>query len=60
MYFERTYSLKTQRSFVLGFRKNSPGKDKTVVIDSDVFAAGTIRIKIDKEDLENIPEVKIG
>jgi hypothetical protein len=56
-HFERTYNLKNTRNFVIGFEKKNRKEmeDKCLVIDSRALGLGIVKIKIDKEALENIP-----
>jgi hypothetical protein len=60
-HFERSYSLSATRNFVLGFQGGgSEENDKTLVIDSEVLGLGTVKIKFDKDDLSEIPQLKIA
>lgn len=58
-HFERAYDLTPKRTFVLGFEQNSKTKynDKTIVIDSDFFKTGKVKIKINGSDIESLPSL---
>ncbi len=55
-HFERSYDLKTSRTFVLAFDNPNPGSKKTqFVIDSPWLNVGPVKFYVDKN---NIPELK--
>lgn len=58
-HFERMYDLTPFRTFVLGFEQTGEREfeDKTVVIDSDFFQTGKVKIKIAGSDIKSLPEV---
>lgn len=59
-HFERAYDLSKERRFLLGFAKPENGKgEKTLIIDSQALGTGTVKIKFEAKDLENIPQLRI-
>lgn len=57
--YVRSYGLSPMADFVLGFNE-TPGKetsDKTFVIEDNIFGGGIIKLKINQEDILNIPEL---
>jgi hypothetical protein len=58
--YVRSYGLSPGADFVLAFNKNLQPQitDKLMVIEDKIFGGGIIKIKIAKEDIENIPELK--
>lgn len=68
-HFERAYGLQPKIKIVVAFdrRKDDLVKkeehynnDKVILFYDKVFGAGIVKLKIDKETLKNIPELKIG
>ncbi|HXA01109.1 MAG TPA: hypothetical protein VNW99_03920 [Cytophagaceae bacterium] len=59
-HFERSYDLKKSRTFELSFpaAENSTS-DKTIVINSKDLNCGPVRIKINQDDLNSTPRIKI-
>lgn len=60
-HFVRSYDLKNQRKFLLGFQMSDSlsMSDKTIGIDSDYLALGKINITIKSDDLKKLPELLI-
>ncbi|MCK5856729.1 MAG: hypothetical protein KAG64_04520 [Bacteroidales bacterium] len=63
-HFERTYGLSTSCTILLGFEsiyddKSAYASDKQIIINDNVFGGGIIKLKIRKENLNNIPVIKI-
>ncbi len=58
-HFEKSYDLKGIRTFVLGFKKSKTASDKTLVIDSKFLESGIVKIKFNKELLQELPELSI-
>lgn len=61
-HYERNFGLAPYNTFVLGF--NMPSEitattpyDKTLVYDDKVLGTGKIMLKIDKNELENMPQI---
>lgn len=61
-HFERAYDLSPITTFVLGFSQklNAITEDKKLVIDSDFFNYGKVKISIKGKDLEALPHVIIN
>lgn len=63
-HFERTYGLSSKCTLMLGF-KNIQNNDKNfkcdrqIIINDNVFKGGIIKLKINKDDLKNIPVITI-
>ena len=67
-HFERTYNLSPDKQLILSFKDNSyvPGEtpayssmnDKTIIYDDQLFNLGTVSMKIEKENLKKLPELK--
>lgn len=57
--YVRSYGLSPKADFVLAFDKSKQTKttDKLMVIEDKIFGGGIIKIKISKEDIENIAEL---
>ena len=54
--YVRSYGLTAIADFVLAFEKNkSTISERTLVIEDKVFGGGIIKLKIEKNDIENIP-----
>lgn len=60
-HFERSYNLSKHRTFVLAFDEKDMEHelDKTFVLDSPDFGTGPVKIKIQKDDLQNTPSLKL-
>ncbi|MBI4648071.1 MAG: hypothetical protein HY738_16170 [Bacteroidia bacterium] len=61
-HFEPDYGITSNNTFVLAFRL--PGKsdeyaDKTFIYLDNIFEAGTVKMKISKKSLKNIPKLKL-
>jgi hypothetical protein len=58
-HFERSYGLTAAKTFVLGFElpKGNERSDQVLTIDANTLGAGIVKIKFNKEDIENIPTV---
>ena len=59
-HFERMYDLTPMRTFVLGFEQNpnNENEDKTIVIDSEFFGVGKVKLNIKGSDIAALPSVK--
>ena len=56
--YVHSYGLSPAADFVLAFdKKKGEQEDETLVIDDKTFGGGIIKMKIDKNDIENIPEL---
>lgn len=63
-HFERDYELTPANTFVLGFelpagQEKNETRDKIFIYNDRVLGAGTIKIGINKRDINNIPTLKI-
>jgi hypothetical protein len=58
-HFERIFGVAPYAKFVLGFEKSKRDEDKLFVFEDRVFKSGTIKLIITKEDITNIPSLKI-
>lgn len=62
-HFERSYDVKPHRTFVVAFENkdnSSKNQDKTIVVDTPIFGIGPIKLKFRKEDLAQIPSIKLN
>lgn len=58
-HMERNYGLAPYNNFVLGFAATKNENDKQVEIHDRVFGVGKVILKVSKEDIENIPQLKL-
>jgi len=59
-HFERSYDLAPHRTFLLGFEQGHlPNEDKILVLDSESFKTGPLKLKFRQEDLAKIPSPKL-
>jgi len=60
-HFERNYSLSPHRTFICGFPKTFAGnkEDLTLVLDSDYFELGPLKLFFSAQDLANTPQIKL-
>ncbi len=58
-HMERNYGLAPYNNFVLGFSATKNENDKLVEINDKAFGVGKVILKIKKEDIQNIPQLKI-
>ena len=62
-HFERSYDVKPHRTFVVAFENKEETKkqqDKIVVVDSPIFGTGPIKLKFRREDLGQLPSMKLN
>lgn len=61
-HFERTFDLSHQKSFVLAFedKHKQEVKEKTLIIDSPIFATGPVKINFSEKNIKNIPNIKLS
>lgn len=57
--YVNSYGLSPKADFVLAFDKtaNTAKEDKTIVIEDKVYGGGVIKLKIEKENIKDIPEL---
>ena len=60
-HFERSYDLAPHRTFVLAFeqKEETALHDKTLILDSSLLSKEPIRLKVSREALQNIPNIKL-
>ena len=58
-HMERNYGLAPYNNFVLGFAATKNENDKQVEINDKVFGVGKVILKVSKEDVDNIPQLKL-
>ncbi|MES2779268.1 MAG: hypothetical protein V4651_05155 [Bacteroidota bacterium] len=57
-HFERTFSISSFNTIMLGFENNSDSNDQIVVYDDQVLGTGKISFFISREALSNIPLIE--
>lgn len=60
-HFERSFNLTKHRTFVVAFKEHDLEHqlDKTFVLESPELGTGPIKLKIQKDDLQNTPSLKL-
>lgn len=56
-HFERTYGVTNYSRFEIGFNPANKSLDRTIVFKADAINAGTIELRINSTNLQNIPQV---
>jgi hypothetical protein len=68
-HFERAYGLQPKAKIVLAFDKRKTylkktdektDSDKTLIFYDKVFGAGIVKLRIEKDVLNSIPQLKLG
>lgn len=56
-HFERNYGVAPYNNIVLGFPKPTQENAKTLVFNDQILGIGKIKLKIEKENIDNIPNI---
>lgn len=56
-HFERNYGVAPYNNIVLGFPKPTQENAKTLVFNDQMLGIGKIKLKIEKENIDNIPNI---
>jgi len=56
-HFERNYGVAPYNNIVLGFPKPTQESTKTLVFNDQILGIGKIKLKIEKENIDNIPNI---
>ncbi|MBL1231533.1 MAG: hypothetical protein COA31_002330 [Flavobacteriales bacterium] len=56
-HFERNYGVAPYNNIVLGFPKPTQESAKTLVFNDQMLGIGKIKLKIEKENIDNIPNI---
>lgn len=56
-HFERNYGVAPYNNIVLGFPKPTQENAKTLVFNDQLLGIGKIKLKIEKENIDNIPNI---
>lgn len=61
-HFEDTYELSRYETFVMAFKVDEKYKNesKTLVVDSEIFNAGTVKLRFDAADIKNAPAISFS
>ncbi|MFK8101603.1 MAG: hypothetical protein AB8G15_03730 [Saprospiraceae bacterium] len=58
-HFERAYDIAKYRSFLLSFPATDNLADKVFIFESPIFETGPLKLRFKKEDLEDLPDLKL-
>jgi hypothetical protein len=59
-HFVRNYGIKPYSDFMLAFEKGAGTGDKTLIYEDEILGVGTIKIRIQAEDISRIPELVLN
>lgn len=59
-HFERNYGVAPYNNINLGFTSTKIQTDKTLVFNDQVLGLGKIKFKIEKKNIDNIPNIKLN